>query len=427
MTRLEICKLIISEIRNFIYSDACLEAHRLPKHFVRKRLLSFAHVIMYLLSASKAKMETNISELLESLDPDSFPSVSKQAISKARQGILPSLFREIFQISVDLFYKNFTRKKLWHGLHVFAIDGSKIQLPNSDSNFAEFGKMFSLKNPNREWSMALSSIVYDVLDDYIVHASLGRYLASERSFAKQHLAELEQLDIYKDSIVVFDRGYYSEDMFRYCAEHGHLCLMRLKKSFRMSKSCDGDTRSVLPGNTGKSSDDIDIRVIAVTLCTGETEFLATNLFDPAFTADMFRELYFLRWSIEIKYLELKEYLKLEEFNGATAVSIEQEFYITLLISNLTALIKADADEAISNNQKPTNRHRYQSKRTFILSRIKKVLPQIIFGLNNPDYIDVLLEEASRTRSQLQPGRHDPRPKKSGRRERKHFNNRKAIV
>lgn len=72
----------------------------------------------------------------------------------------------------------------------------------------------------------LGSIVYDVLDDYIVHASLQRYLASERSAALEHLHNLEDLNIYQNSVIIFDHGYYSEDMFRYCVEHQHLCLMR---------------------------------------------------------------------------------------------------------------------------------------------------------------------------------------------------------
>ena len=48
-----------------------------------------------------------------------------------------------------------------------------------------------------------------VLDDYIVHASFQRYLASERSAALEHLHNLEDLNIYQNSVVIFDRGYYS--------------------------------------------------------------------------------------------------------------------------------------------------------------------------------------------------------------------------
>ena len=30
------------------------------------------------------------------------------------------------------------------------------------------------------------------------------------------------LSFYMISLIIFDRGYYSEDMFRYCVEHGHV-------------------------------------------------------------------------------------------------------------------------------------------------------------------------------------------------------------
>ena len=59
-----------------------------------------------------------------------------------------------------------------------------------------------------------ASIVYDVLDDYIVHASLQKYIGSERAAAREHMKTLDALNIYENSVIVFDRGYYSEDMFR---------------------------------------------------------------------------------------------------------------------------------------------------------------------------------------------------------------------
>ena len=95
--------------------------------------------------------------------------------------------------------------------------------------------MFGYPDPSRRFTMGLGSIVYDVLDDYIVHASFQRYLASERSAALEHLHNLEDLNIYQNSVIIFDRGYYSEDMFRYCVEHQHLCLMRLKQNYNIAK------------------------------------------------------------------------------------------------------------------------------------------------------------------------------------------------
>ena len=190
MNRIDICKSIIQFIHDYIANPSNLEAHREQKHFIRKRKLSMFQVIMYLLYSSKASMFQNIACIKEDLGPISFPDISKQAISKARQYINPELFKELYYISVDLFYKCIPKRKLWHGYHLFAIDGSKFELPNSKSNFEFFGEMFSYPDPNRKFTMGLASIVYDVLDDYIVHASFQRYLASERSAALEHLKNL---------------------------------------------------------------------------------------------------------------------------------------------------------------------------------------------------------------------------------------------
>ena len=68
----------------------------------------------------------------------------------------------------------------------------------------------------------------------------------------------------------------------------------------------------------------------------------------------------MRWPIESKYEKLKNQFLLEEFSGATSTSIEQEFYINLLLSNLSALVKCAADQKIESHKKEKNRYRYQA-------------------------------------------------------------------
>ena len=93
----------------------------------------------------------------------------------------------------------------------------------------------------------------------------------------------------------------------------------------------------------KDTKDIKIRVIEVILDNGTKEYLATNLFDSTITQSMFQELYFYRWPVELKYKELKSRLAIEEFSGATTTSVFQEFYINMLLSNLSSLIKNQAN------------------------------------------------------------------------------------
>lgn len=426
MTKIEICKQIISSIKSYLDSPDCLSAHRSKNHFTRKRLLSFKKVVLYLLYSSKASMFQNLAAIFDDLGPEVFPSVSKQAVSRARSGILPSLFKELLYMSVDIFYKNIGKKrKTWHGYHIFAIDGSKLQLPTSKSNFEEFCEMFSSGDKDRKFSMALASMVYDVLDDYIIHASINPYLASEREAALNHLTIIESLNIYKNSIIICDRGYYSYRLFHHCIEHEHPCVMRLKEKIKISRQSKGDTITTIEGDPKRCTPDLKVRVIAVPLESGETEYLATNIFDKNITADMFKELYFLRWPIECKYHELKYRLNIEEFNGATSNSIRQEFYINMLISNLSSLIKNEADDEIAATANPENNYRYQANRTFIIGRLKRLFPKIILGICDIATIDKIYSEALKRRSQIQPGRKQKRRRIDA--HRKHFNNMKVTL
>lgn len=130
MNRIDICKNIIQSIKEYITTPEKLEPHRAKNHFVRKRKLSLFQVIMYLLYTSKASMFQNLSRIREDLENLNFPDISKQALSKARQFINPALFKELYYLSVNLFYKirpvykvpslhllrgkNYSRKKKQH-------------------------------------------------------------------------------------------------------------------------------------------------------------------------------------------------------------------------------------------------------------------------------------------------------------------------
>ena len=180
--------------------------------------------------------------------------------------------------------------------------------------------------------------------------------------------------------------------------------MRIKDSLNIAKQCTGDSILTLQGDSKKGTADITVRVIAVKLDGGEIEYLATTLFDPSFTPEDFKELYFLRWPIESKYNELKNRLLIEEFSGATSISIEQEFYLNLLFTNLAAMIKSSADAEIRRIENPKNKYRYQANRSFIIGKLKKLVPIIIASDSGISVLNDIFELACINKSQIQPGR-----------------------
>ena len=180
--------------------------------------------------------------------------------------------------------------------------------------------------------------------------------------------------------------------------------MRLKEKIKLTRTCHGEKITTLAGDPKLKTCDISIRVIEVILDDGTTEYLATNIFDESITVDMFRELYFLRWPVESKYYELKEKFLLEEFNGKTTTAVFQEFYINLLLTNLTALITGSADNIIDTKMKNATKHRYQANRSFIIGRIKRIFPRILCSLTDISAIDDLTATSVKVKSMIQPGR-----------------------
>ena len=97
-----------------------------------------------------------------------------------------------------------------------------------------------------------------------------------------------------------------------------------------------------------------IRVVKFILDSGIEEILISSLTEQSFTIDDFKQLYFKRWGIEIKYYELKHKLEIENFTGEKPIAIEQDFYASMYLTNMAALAKMASDEQIrERNQEKT--------------------------------------------------------------------------
>ena len=104
-----------------------------------------------------------------------------------------------------------------------------------------------------------------------------------------------------------------------------------------------------------------VRVIKLELPTGETETLLTNLGRKSFKKSEFMALYFKRWPIETKYNTLKNKLEIENFSGRMLISVQQDFYATMYISNLVAITKIMTNEGIKKQTKDKElNYKYQT-------------------------------------------------------------------
>ena len=180
----------MTQLHERINSDEFLERFRRPNSFVRYRKLTLKQVVAYLIHSKKRSMDIELSDLQRQLPDIDFPDVSRQAVSKARKGILPDLFKELLDKQVEMVYTHLDCPKNWFGYRVFAVDGSTLEIPLSNDTSAEFGAITSCNNHDVFWVEGLLSTIYDVFLDQIIDGQIYTKATGERDPAREHWTRL---------------------------------------------------------------------------------------------------------------------------------------------------------------------------------------------------------------------------------------------
>lgn len=370
--------VIFEKMRELIYSENFQRIHSVSdSYFIRKCKLTFFTTLFFIINQIKQSIGVEADKFCEQFLTNSF---SKSAFSKARLKLNPMAFVELNECLVNEFYKNM-KLKTFHGLTIFAIDGSSVQLPQSDCIINYYG--FSCNQTNYIMPMAKASQLYDVLNEITVEALLKPYKTSERDMALKHIEELSSMQkkwnidcINRLSIIIFDRGYPSISFIVHSLHNNVEFLMRSSKSFikqvvdvessgkkdkiieislkKLSRAEKDELLSCFPNID--LNEIIRLRVIIVKLDTGENEILITSLLDKKkYPYKIFKEFYFKRWGIESDYGFQKVRAEIENFSGKSIISVQQDFHSTILVKNATTLLAMDAQKEIDLDLKIKNR------------------------------------------------------------------------
>ena len=390
MTGSEICTSIISTVKERIHSDEFRKKYRVGNSFTRIRKLTIGIVMMFLLCSRKKSLPNEIDDFLNTCGcaikkviGKPVVSFTKQAISKARKGISLDAFYWLLDISVSTFFKCEPSYDLWHGLHLFAIDGTDVQLPMVRQCAKLFGSQ-RLRN-NSEFPFGKGSYLYSVSARLVVDALLEGNKYSERELAMRHFARFRTLAISAKSVVLMDRGYYSRELCEYLSNSNMFYVFRLRnnpKFLRVFKTSKKRTVTVDLNESIDTDEKLLVRILRFRLKTGEYEYLATNLFDRKYTIDQFRELYFQRWPIETKIKQVKGRFQLENFSGYSEEAIDQDFLISVFYCNLLEILRSDADKQILDilaSDDCNRKYHYAAGEGILASRLKAYLPDILSG------------------------------------------------
>jgi hypothetical protein len=278
--------------------------------------------------------------------------MTQQSFSEARQKLLPEACRELLLNTVQCVYANAADR--WHGMVVVAADGSKIQLPDDKQLLEAFG------GTGRETSSptAQASIAYDMLNDVIIAAEIEPLSTSEHELASRHIDQIARTAGIGKTLLIFDRGYSSSKLMAQAEEYGMKFLIRVRRKFNLTIDAFGHGLNNFTLPCGESC--LAVRVIKFALPNGETETLVTNLHDERMGIKAFKQLYFMRWPVETKYGEIKQKLEVENFSGRTEITIRQDFYITMMLSNVIAVAAHEAQPAVDRAREgKCNKYRYK--------------------------------------------------------------------
>jgi hypothetical protein len=369
-----------------------------PKYFTRKRVLTFSIVLILILQKSVKSLQLVLNEFFGQLS--TFVSltvltVSNSAFSQARQKLSHTAFIELHRTAVVENYYADDQYQTWQGFRLLGVDGSKIRLPDTPEIRKEFG-VFAVKNQSGvelgEQPWALASVCYDVLNEIVLDAILAHGKAYEVDVAVKHLRYLRANDL-----LIGDMNYPS---YQFLAE---LSVLRQKRGchylFRCSSGSFTPARELFATDERESvivtltvpkdkrreikrlglPQQITVRFVRVILDDGTVEVLVTSLIDERrYPTSLFKELYNLRWGVETLYDRIKNLLSLENFSGTTVEAVKQDFYATIFICGLEAILTEDASD-ILESKTPQNQYPQQVNKMVSFNTIKNHVIALLFS------------------------------------------------
>jgi len=336
--------------------------HEVAAHYdaqwrVRKRVIDSLILMLLIFRLVSAKQTqsygTTIDDLWDSCDrlqlvlpqPHSIaPSSFCEARRKLDEGIFQAVNRKILDA-----YAPVVAQHTWLGHRLFAVDGSKLNLPRE---LLACG--YPLPSETAHYPQGLLSCLYHLPShlpwdfDLVAHAN-------ERRCALRHLAVLAANDV-----VVYDRGYFSYRLLHQHCTTGIHAIFRLQDSgFKEIQafftSSDTD-RTVTLCPSARLQRDLrktapELAPIPLTLRllkyekAGTVFCLGTTFVDPQhrYPLHELMAVYHARWGIEELYKVSKRIFVIEDFHARTERGVKQELFAHFVLITMNRLFANRAD------------------------------------------------------------------------------------
>lgn len=358
--------LVLEKLKETIFSKEIILKYRNNKtDFTRNRKQPFGQMLLFMFNLVKKSLVIEIDNFVHFLnsktDSEEIKDFTKSAFVQKRMKINPEVFKHLSEVIVENTYvESNTTINTFEGFRLLAVDGSKVTLPYTEDLKKEFGE--SKNQTNTSVVQGRVSVLYDLLNRIALDSILEKLEIGERALALKHNFRWE-----KNDLIIYDRGYPSYD---FIYEHiiknvGFVMRASTTQSKRVISFVSSGKKSLVvdmfpPKNLCikdkqyNRNTSIKVRLVRVDLPNGEIEVLMTSLLDSQkYPLKRFKELYFLRWGVETYYDELKNKIKLEYFTGYSKMSVLQDFFCAVFISNLQSIIVNDLHEELELKNQTT--------------------------------------------------------------------------
>lgn len=377
--------------------------------FTRNRKLTFENMVVLILQKWVKSLQLRLNEFSLNLW-NKLDIITTSAYVQAKNKISYELFSYLnLEIIINKYYDkkiNTAWYETWNNFRLLAIDWSQIRLPEYKEIKDKYWTT-RIKNPQwDQWEYChwLLSVIYDSLNNLALDSILDKWNYSERALAIKHILNLKStIQIKETDFLLYDRWYYSSFLFAIILAYDKEVLFRIKRKAckesdeLFEKDCKINSKiiTIEVKNKEKEYDEkywikldkklkkeINIRLVRIILKTGEIEVLATSLLDEEkYKTEIFSQLYFQRWWIEVYYGTLKNRLWLENFTWRSVESVLQDLHSSIYLSNYETIMTRGHNMELEMKTKQRN-----------LKNKQKVNKQVSFNVIKNRVMDLFLKD-----------------------------------
>lgn len=412
----------------------CIDIARLKVNsFTRNRKMNLTKLILFILSKRGLTLNMEIDNF-KTLMLGEMPDITESAICQQRKNLNPEVFKRMMKRYIEDTYDEGHDYDTYKDYLIFAIDGMKIELPNVPELQEAYGNN-SGRLEQRSCVRALTSSIYDVVNDMVIDCKIDHIKTSEKEMAKENIRNMietigKTIDLNK-TIIIFDRGYPSTEMVGYLDQLGLKYLFRLssntfKENVKQMKTRDERTKiKITKSRLNNIKDEklkqilsekenLESRLVKYKLNTNEDEILLTNLNSEEFDEKELGELYFKRWKIELAYDIAKNKLEIQNISGHSKIVVEQEFYSQMYLLNIAEDLRKEANSKVTAKKENGYKYDYKINMNILIGKMRmQLIKLLIIRVFFPESYDIesyhnLINDISKNIIPIRPERKNPR-------------------